>query len=166
MARSFAYPWSALFPSGHELAGFNPARLSVRDTNGERASSLRERLRRRHPEIRDPGVVGELPDGRWAVATMTADGCCYAVEEIQPRETSANVVLGPRKVYKGVHFIPLTPDVCQQFLDIGLRHMTWEEIVRRVQERALCGGAGDGSPDVRGMSDDGGDGDVSRTPRR
>jgi hypothetical protein len=166
MARQAASGWSALFTGEHELAGFDPARLTLRDYNSERALSLRTLLQRQNPGFHGPGVLGELPDGRWAIAAMTAHGCFYTAEEHPPAASLPKVALGPRKVFNGVHFIPLTPEECERFLEIGLRHLTWEEIVRRVQDRESALHEDERGGVVRHPREDRSDGDVSGTSPR
>jgi len=72
----------ALFESGEVLFGFNSDALSGDDYQGERARALYAALGAWEED--EEYVLGELPDGRWALVGLTVAGHQFAVEDAVP----------------------------------------------------------------------------------
>jgi len=72
----------ALFEPGGVLAGFDRDALSGDDYQSERARALYAALDAWKED--EEYVLGELPDGRWALVGLTAVGHQFAVEDAVP----------------------------------------------------------------------------------
>lgn len=71
-----------LFEPGEVLDGFADYALTVDDYQTDRARALYEALGASTED--EEYVLGELPDGRWALVGVTASGHKFAVEDAVP----------------------------------------------------------------------------------
>ena len=73
-----------LFEPGEVLDGFNMNAVSIDDYVSERARALYAALDASPEDEDDEYILGELPDGRWALVGLTIAGHKFAVENVAP----------------------------------------------------------------------------------